>query len=286
MITKAPVRVFDYEDYRSFLKDAYMKLKSAPGGFSFRAFSRAAGFTSPNFIKLVMDGQRNLSQLSIERCAQSLAMTGEETQFFRHLVLFCQATTSGEKQFHAEQLLRSKSYRNIHPLREQQFNYFRHWYFVAIRELVGLKGFQEDPNWIAKRVQPNIAPADAKKALDELIELGLIGRDPSTGKLFQTHQNIATQDEVTSASIAQFHKEMLQKAGESIDRFTRDKREISSVTVGISARTAKTVKEMVQRFRKEVMEVMAQDPSPTVVYQLNFQLFPLTDDAEDGDLKQ
>jgi hypothetical protein len=43
--------------------------------------------------------------------------------------------------------------------------------------------------------------------------------------------------------VAQFHREMMKRAMESIDNINREKREISSLTMGVSEKTAKKVKE-------------------------------------------
>ena len=47
-------------------------LKATKPQFSYRYFSRVAGFSSPNFLKLVAEGQRNLSPKSIAKFAKKL----------------------------------------------------------------------------------------------------------------------------------------------------------------------------------------------------------------------
>lgn len=63
----SPVEVYGYLDYRAFLADLYTAKKAR--GFSYRSFSRRAGLSSPNYLKLVIDGQRNLSAKMAERFA-------------------------------------------------------------------------------------------------------------------------------------------------------------------------------------------------------------------------
>jgi uncharacterized protein (TIGR02147 family) len=70
---------------------------------------------------------------------------------------------------------------------------------------------------------------------------------------------------------------MMKRAAESIDRFPRDKREISSLTFGVSEAAARKIKDKIQKFRKELVEVISDDNPATAVYQMNFQLFPLID---------
>jgi uncharacterized protein (TIGR02147 family) len=269
--------VFEYDNYREFLKDSYLEMKSRNKKFSFRYFARQAGFKACNVLKLVMDGKRNISPHSIEKFAKGLKLTKTETLFFKYLVLFNQSTNSEERGALAEELIKQKSFKKIYPMKESQFNFYRYWYFTPIREMIGLPDFKEDPEWIAKRLTPPITPEEAKRALDELTKLGLIARD-ATGSLRQTEMHLKTDDEVTSSSIATFHRQMLGLASESIDLVSRDKRDISAQTFTVSQATARKIKEKVQSFRKEIIDMVVHDAEdPDAVYQLNLQLFPLVE---------
>jgi uncharacterized protein (TIGR02147 family) len=267
--------IYEYENYREYLKDFYVYAKATKKGFSFRSFSKSAGFASPGVLKRVMSGERNLSVQGILKFALALKLNKEETQFFKNLVLFNQATTAEEKHNYARHIMRSHKFKKIHPLSEAQFNYFSRWYMIAIRELVALSTFKEDPEWIACEIDPPITPELAQKALQDLLTLGLIERSQS-GKLQVTNANVSTSDEVSSNVIAQIHRELTNKAMESMDRVPREHREISALAMGVSEETMKKVKERIQLFRKELVDLVSQDETPDMVYQLNFQFFPLT----------
>jgi uncharacterized protein (TIGR02147 family) len=170
--------------------------------------------------------------------------------------------------------MRSRAYRKIHPLKESQYHYLSRWYFVLIRELVGLPGFKEDYDWVSKQILYSITPLEAKKTVEELIKLGMLERDPS-GKLIQTSVNVGTPDEVTVSSVAQCHRELMAKASESIDVVPRSKRDISAVTFTLSEKGAGQIKEKIQKFRKEILEIVSRDGDHDSVYQLNFQFFTL-----------
>lgn len=267
--------IFEYDNYRLYLRDVYVSAKNRSAKFSFRHFSRIAGFQSPNFLKLVMDGKRNLTPSSIEKISKALKLKKDEALFFHHLVLLNQATTSEEKKFHAEKLLRSKDFKKIYPLKTSEYNYYAHWYYVPIRELVSLKGFKDDPEWIARQLTPAITPLEAQKALIELEKLGLIKRD-FQGNLTQTDQNVETPNEVISPLIKMYHKEMLQKAGDSIDQIQREKRDISAVTITLDEEGVQKIKELIQNLRKEIINMSSYQQDSACVYQLGFQFFPLT----------
>jgi len=268
------IKIFEYDNYRSYLRDLYHYYKETKPQFSYRYFSQKAGFRSPNFLQLVIEGKRNLSPESIERFTNALKLTKKEAEFFRILVHLNQARTLGEKKIYAEQLMQFRTFRYIHPLRQDQYRYYTDWYNIPIRELTMLSEFSEDPSWIARRLIPPISPQQAQKALDLLLQLGLIKRDES-GRLVQTDAFISTGDEVTSTSVANYHRAMIEKGAEALDRFPGPDRDISSVTMALSDKNFQEIKALIQRFRKELLAIADQDRAPEGVYQVNFQLFPL-----------
>jgi uncharacterized protein (TIGR02147 family) len=274
--------IFEYDDFRKYLKDYYLHSKSINKNFSFRFFSRLAGFKSSAVLKHVIDGYANVATNSIEKYIKALKLNKEEAFFFENLVKLNQAETVHERQHYAELLLSSKRYKKLHPLSDSQFNYYSQWYFVPVRELVGMPGFKEDPEWIARRINPRITASEAKKAVEELLFLGLLER-AANGRLIQTNANIATSNEVSSAFVALWHREMMKKAAESIDRHPREKREISAVTFKMSPAAVKQFKEVVDKFRDQVREIATNDHGDKAVYQMNLQLFPLTDVIKEGE---
>jgi uncharacterized protein (TIGR02147 family) len=270
------LEIFEYDHYRKFLRDFYELRKGAAEKLSFRHFARLAGFSSPSFLKMVIEGKRNLSHESIRKISEALRLNKEEAQYFTNLVLLNQADGVDEKRYYAEQLLRSRSYRRRNPLKSTQYDYYTSWYYVAIRELVATTSFTEDPEWIAAALEPSISPSEARAAIEDLLKLGLIVREPE-GRLKQTEQVLTTGDEVDDASIGQFHREMMKKGSESIDRFGKAERDIASLTFGTGPKTAREIKELLQKFRKELIAVLVNSgEEATEVYQLNFQYFPLS----------
>jgi uncharacterized protein (TIGR02147 family) len=274
------ISVFNYDDYRKFLREFYDAEKSRSSKFSFRFFSRVAGFSSPSALKRVMDGERNLSLESVRKFIKALRLNKEEAQFFQNLVLLNQSATTEDRSFFAEQLLSSQSYRRIHPLHLSQFNYFNHWYYVVIREMVALPGFQDDPQWIARTIRPRISVADADRALKELEAMGLVARD-GAGRLRQAEMAV-TANGVTAPSLVAFHKQMILKAADAIDSIPRERREISSMTSPVSEEGLKMIKELLEKFRKDIVAVLNRDQAPGQVMQFNFHLFPLTGDGGTG----
>ncbi|HEX5657376.1 MAG TPA: TIGR02147 family protein, partial [Polyangiales bacterium] len=89
--------VFEFDDYRAFLRAHYAHKKASGRSFSLRVFSRLAGLTSSNYLKLVMDGDRNLTPEMAERFAAACGLKGDAASFFCELVGFNQARNAAER---------------------------------------------------------------------------------------------------------------------------------------------------------------------------------------------
>lgn len=274
--------VFGYLDYRAFLRDVYLAKKAERRGFSFRAFSRRADLKSPNYLKLVMDGERNLTRAMAERFAAALALDPEAAAYFVDLVAFNQARTVGERSSTYQRLTSSARYRKAHRLDLVHASYHATWYMPAIRELAARADFTDDPDWIAAQLDPPITRAEAKKAVATLLELGLLVRDGG-GRIHQGDTPlVSTGAETRGVHIASYHKTMMARAAAALDHLPSELRDVSSLTLCVGAGGLGRLKDRIQRFRRELLELSTLEDEPAQVVQVNFQLFPLSRQPEEA----
>jgi len=270
------VSVYDFLDFRVYLRAYYDAAKRTKPNFSFRMFSKLAGLRSPNFLKLVIDGERNLGADSVGRFADALGLVGADAEFFADLVAFGQAQTLAEKNRAFEGIASSRRFRAARRIDGDLFAYLSHWYNPAIRELSARADFQEEPRWIAGQLRPSISPAEAAEAMKLLLSLGLLVRDPKTGRVQRGEPTLTTEHEVRSLGAAAFHRQMLERAAGSIESVPRELRDLAALTVCVSPETVALVKQRIHKFRESLTELCDSDTQGRTVYQLNVQWFPLS----------
>lgn len=78
--------IYNYFNFRNYMRDYYELAKTHTRHVSFRYLARRAGFRSPNFIKLVMDGDRNLSEQGAQKVAIAFELEDHEISCFVALV--------------------------------------------------------------------------------------------------------------------------------------------------------------------------------------------------------
>ena len=275
MRKKPAISVFDYRDYRKFLRDWYQAAKDASSSFSHRNFAKRAGFKSSNFLKLVMDGERNLTEASLAKFLVGLKLNKQEQDFFANLVHFNQSKTAAETNIYYQRLLQSRKYNQLKPIEKHQYEYCADWHHAVIRELVVSPGFDGTAEWLATRIHPAITSAQADKSLKLLEKLGFITKDDND-QWCQASPVLSTGAEVTSEALFNFHKNLLDLGKEVLEKVDAAERDISAVTLGVVRERIPQLKRMIQDFRQEILKLVADDSEPEEVVWLNIQMFPAT----------
>ena len=88
--------ITEYQDYRQLMRDFYEERKKS--AYTWREFSKAAGFSSPSYLKLVCDGKSSLSRVGVPCVAAAMDLSGFEYDYFSLLVEFGNAKDDEKKK--------------------------------------------------------------------------------------------------------------------------------------------------------------------------------------------
>lgn len=270
--------IYGYTDYRLFLKEYYEEQKAAKG-FTYRDFARLAGMNSTSWLLHLIKGTKNLSAESAIRVAKALKLNKSETEYLELMVPFTQARTNGAKAHYYQRMLGIKRKLKIAKIGEEQYDYYTKWYHPVVRSMVSKVEFTDgdgghDFSILGRCLMPPIPAREARKSVLLLEKLGLISRD-GNGRYSQSSAVISTGDEVASLNVVNYHKQVSRLAEGAHDLSVKEERDISALTLGINAADVPRIKERIQAFRKEIMDLAAASEAADRVYQINFQMFPV-----------
>lgn len=268
------INVFDYLDYREYLKDTYTALKKKDNKYSQRYFVQKLGVKSTGFFAEILKGKRNLTQDTVLRFSKILKHDSDEYSYFESLVNFNQARTLLEKD---HWLLRMMECSKVNPkiLNRDVYAYFSKWYYSAVRELLFYYRKPVYPNEIAELLNPTISIDEAAEALSLLERLELIKGGPD-GTFQQNDALISTGDQVNSVVVANYQLQMLELAKLALEGISSHNREVSTLTISISGDAYEKIVDIMKKARQDILKVTQQDSNEDRVYQVNIQLFPLT----------
>src|SRR3990167_7972541 len=100
----ADLDIFTYRNFRDLLSDYYHTQKKQKASYSYKAFAQKAGLNSPNYLKLVMDGKRNLSHKNIKKFARGLGLDSHNIECFENLVYYNQAHEDDAREHYKHKL--------------------------------------------------------------------------------------------------------------------------------------------------------------------------------------
>ncbi len=278
----SPINVFEFTDYRVFLKAFYEAKKSGNPSYSMSTFVRKAGLgqNSRGYLKLIIEGKRNLTPHTLRRFVEALALPVKESVYFENLVYFNQAKTAEDREYYFQRLktsVQGKETKQFEVL-SSQYQYYTNWYFVAVRELIALDGFVDDPIWIAKQLKNKITKKEASETLIHLERLGMIRKDKIQNKWVQSESLVKYPGGVFNYIIQKFHIQMLDRAKEALIEDAYTERNASSVTLSCDYSRLNDIIKRINQFRDDLtLEFGINSKKTDTVVQLNIQMFQLTE---------
>jgi uncharacterized protein (TIGR02147 family) len=269
----------DYLEYRDYLHDYYTSRKKVNSHFSLRYFGSKISIDPSHLVKIFQQ-QRHIGNSSIEKIIDHCRLTGTDAEYFAGLVRFNKAKSDRDSKMYYEKLLALKGV-SSRSLDKHQYEYYTQWYHSAILTLLDFYPFTNDYAALAAKLSPSITESKARKSVALLHKLGLIRKrdnsiDRNGGIWELTHKLITTGDHCRSIAVKSFQEATIQLAKESLERHPPEKRNISTVTITVAEKNIDSVNEIIKQARENILKLAYDETQPDKVYQLNIQLFPLT----------
>ena len=269
--------IVEYQDYHVYLRNYYEERKRT-SAFSWREFAKIAGFVSPSYLKMVCEGETNLSKVAMGRVAAAIGLVGHEVTYFEAMVQFGNAKTDDVKKKFLDQMQSIAFDHKVRVIDKDAFEYYDSWKNPVVRELAPMMPGAM-PGEIAKACTQEVSALEVRKSLAFLERAGFL-KQVGENVYVQTEKSVEGSKEGLPLAIRSMHREMGNLAVDSLDRFTADERNITGVTMGIDRETYERIVHELDECRKRIT-AMAEDCSNIKqVYRLNLQLFPLSKEVE------
>lgn len=269
--------VYQYLDFRTYIQDMVEYLRKK-GKYSVRAFAAKAKFGSSNYLKMVTEGLRNLSEDSARHLAKAFHLRPQEVDFFVSLVLFTQAQEFKERDFYFQKLLQFRQFKSLRKTSADQYDFFSNWKMIVLLEAL----FVEDFRRRSERDQASLLGLrldELNSMLRLLQELGLIEKQ---GRSYHRREpSLTTPRVVESLNIRNLHRQMILKALESVDGQEVKDRELGTVTIAMPREKFEELRKKIFDFQEHVNVEYSSRPDSDTVYQFNIQLFPILANLKD-----
>lgn len=265
--------VYEFADYRTFLKTTLAERSQRSPGYSLRSFSQKIGISN-SYLSEVLSAKKSMSVELAFKIAMKLDLTDAETQFLCVQVQLEHETDPELREKLEKRLKQLNPSFVTHDVSADIFKVIADWYHFAILELTMLASFTADAGYIAAKL--GISKSDAQAGFERLLRLGLLERTPE-GRYRKTHEHVLTQSKVPDQACRHFHRQVLEQALESLESQTPKSRMSATEIMAIDSHYLARVDRLSQEFSAAVWELAEKSKTKDAVYALCTHYFRLSD---------
>lgn len=234
---------------------------------------------SPSYLSKIFRGERRLPASLIGDLAKVLRLDHHEVIEIHRLLL----VDIEQSQISTATGLRTlepnrkdsvpKSYRGLGT---SEYWLLEDWYHIPIHNLATTLNFTDSAEWIARRL--GVPEAQVKDSLKRQIREGYLARD-AEGMLSKTSLRLRFPTERSHALIRRFHRSMIKKALDALEKPPTEEefrqRLISGISFAGDPSRLEDAKVIIEEAMYRASELLANGDC-TEVFQLNLQLFKVT----------
>ncbi|MGE3756702.1 MAG: DUF4423 domain-containing protein [Pseudobdellovibrionaceae bacterium] len=259
--------------YQDVLLLEFNKRVAKNSSYSLRAFAQKLKLPASGLSE-ILNGKRGLSRIKAETIASSLDMTSLERDYFVALV---ESAHSRSEKIRDLAAIKVHQYREIYenPLNEDQFKLIADWWHIAILEHSRTDGFKASPIWIARKL--GISVTTTREAVKRLLRLKILKKSGNTLKPTGDWLLTSTRD-IPSTFIRKFHKDLIQKAYDSVESQDVMTRFLNSLVFAVDTSNEKNIEEMknlIREFVRKLNKFAASSKTRNQLYCFTTQLFRL-----------
>lgn len=266
--------LFDYDDFRKFMQDYFDEQKKLRAVFSHRFFAAKAGFSSSSYCLNVIRGRFNLTPKSIEKISKAMDFEPLQKEYFEALVQYNQAQQVDERDQAWKQILQIRKQIEFTHVTTREQAYFSKWYYPVIRELAADTQWHGDYRVLARSLTPQITTEEARDAVKNLLEWGLL-RKLDDGRYVQTSQMLDAA-EIPPIALRQIRREYIQHAIGAVESMPKDERFAAFTTLAMSESSYNYAVEVLEEARKKIIARASNDTNVERVYEMMLVAFPMS----------
>jgi uncharacterized protein (TIGR02147 family) len=263
--------IYQYDEYRLYLKDLFQNQKETEG-LTYRSFAAKAGLSNPGFIVDVIKGRRGLSDESMEKIISGFGLKPSDAEFFRLLVSYAQVKDENARSDTYKKILFRRNRSSFARIDNAIVRYYQDYRYTLVRNAIDACDFRGDWEKLSRFFNPVIAENALKKYVRDLCDWGLVTQD-RTGR-YSTTQKLVEPPENLYHLIREMNKEWIHQAHDAVDKIPVEDRHISTMVFAVSKKNFDEIRSKIEKFREEIFAIVEKDDSPECVTQLSVQYIP------------
>ena len=263
--------VFEFLDYREYLKAFYEARRLHSPIFSYRYLASRIG-VDPAYLVKVIQGKKHLAVDCFPAACALCGLEGPRAEYLLELAKFAKARTDSAARSSFDLLMDLRG-RGIRVMDEAQWEVFRDWRHQALRSLLGLVNVGDEWGRLGAMLDP---PQEARAVRTSVLLLERHGLVEKVEGIWKVRERFVSSGRKGSRDLVHaFQRQTMELAARSLAAHGPESRDVSTVTVSLNRERFAVLSERIREFRQEILRLAQFETDADAVYQLNVQLFPM-----------
>lgn len=264
--------IFEHTNYRSYLKEVLVeKIRSNPS-YSLRAFSTQVGL-SASMLSEVLNGKKKLSTEKAALVANRLKLKNKEEYYFLDLVQLDNVQDIKQREQIISRIKEQAPDQNMKDLSIDHFYSIANW--ICVAGMAALSGYPKGLSAMDIAKKLGVTKFEASEAMDRWVRLELL--NVKNGQYIRnTNDHLMMKSQAPNEAIRKFHKVMLEKAIDSLEKQNNHEKFVGSETIAIGTEHLEEVSEVIEEAVAKILRIAKTTKKKGDVYHLGFQFFRLS----------
>jgi uncharacterized protein (TIGR02147 family) len=243
----------------SILNKAFLTKKKDRAGFSLRSCAKVLG-CSPAFLSRVLSGKSPLPVAKVDLYSEVFGLDQFAKQSLQEALASSTLQRKNLSVIHSPQTQKlSESYRDyeivLSPAHQEAV--LRHWYHLAILDLMLCSNFVSDSKWIAQELGLTAYEVDCSLRLLE--DVGLASQE--SGRWIKKHEKIHFTTRSSTSVVRNYQKQNLARAIQKMVDNTAltdyENRLIASASIAVNSSQIPAAKQILMKAIADCLEVLS-----------------------------
>lgn len=272
---KTKIRLYDYLNYREYLKAYLVNAQNKNSNFSQRAWAQKMGFSSPARLSTILNGERNLGPKLASKIIAYFNYNEHERKYFLDLIKLEKFQDDPDASMTIYKRLMTHSiYDRFADMPPNIYDKVSDLHFDIIREFTKVPGFQSNPEWIRDHLNYNTSAKSIQNAIDLLLDLNILERKSDDSII--SPQDTFRKTKGPGRRIHKIVSKKINILSKILSQGSVPGSEFTVLTFPASSKTNKKAKELIHSFWVDFANIIEDEVEGDNVSCLNINFTPLT----------
>lgn len=268
--------VQNYTQITTYLNDYFLYRKSLDRTFSFDIWGAELGFKSRSFMRMLSNGERNITLKVSQVLSDKLNLTNEQNEYFSLLIQHGNAKTASQRKIYLDKMMEyTETESDTLEIKDYE-KFLASPHLSQLYLLISFSDFLATEAQLKKLL--NMKLADLKKSLKTLDKMGMIkSKVQNSEKVWMTHtKSFKVPGKPQDKSILAFHQHSLKEASQVL-KATQAFRHFRSIYFSVDENATEELKQEVETFlAKMKRKYVGGSLNKKRLVKLNLQAYPVS----------